>query len=369
MQNMSAWIQAFAGFAIGIAAGFAVRRARLCTFGAIEDALMGGDGRRLRVFGLALGIAILGTQALVVGGFLDPELTTYVPPALPLVAILLGGVMFGIGMAFVGTCGFGSLVRLGAGDLRALVVVIVLGGAAYATLRGILAGFRVGFLESFSLAMPEDARADAVSLSTLFLGLDIRIAIAVVAGVTLCWLALGDKRLRRAPRLLTGGIVLGLMVIAGWIATIALTDDFAGPPRPQSLTFVSTVGKALYAGLLNITNFADFGVGSVFGVVAGSCLAAWRSDELRWEAFDDDHEMRRHLTGAVLMGVGGILAGGCTIGQGLTAGSMLALSAPLAIGAMMVGARIGIAILVDGSPRDIFLRRWGHLLGKGGPAE
>ena len=369
MQNMSAWMQAFGGFAIGMAAGFAVRRARLCTFGAIEDALMGGDSRRLRVFGLALGIAILGTQGLIVGGFFDPELTSYVPTALPLVAILIGGVMFGIGMALVGTCGFGSLVRLGTGDLRSLVVILVLGGAAYATLRGVFADVRIGFLEPLSLAMPDGARSDAASLSALALGPNVRAVLAIVAGVGLCWLALGDPRLRRAPRLLSAGVVLGLMVIAGWIVTTSWVDEFAGPPRPQSLTFVSTVGKALYAGLLGITNFADFGVGTVFGVIAGSWLAAWRAAEVRWEAFDDDHEMRRHLAGAVLMGMGGILAGGCTIGQGLTAGSMLALSAPLAIGGMVVGARLGIAILVDDSPRTMLQRRWTHLLGRSDPAE
>jgi uncharacterized membrane protein YedE/YeeE len=369
MQNMSAWMQALGGFAIGGAAGFAVRHARLCTFGAIEDALMGGDSRRLRVFGLALGIAILGTQALIVGGFLDTALVSYTPPALPLAAIMIGSVMFGIGMAMVGTCGFGSLVRLGTGDLRSLVVVLVLGAAAFATLRGILAGFRIGFLESLSLPMPDGAHSDIASLLSLTLGVDTRIAIAAVAGAVLCWLALSDIRLRRAPRLVSAGIVLGLMIIAGWVTTVALSDDFAGPPRPQSLTFVSTVGKALYAGLLNVTNFADFGVGSVFGVIAGSGIAAWRTAELRWEAFDDDHEMRRHLTGAALMGVGGILTGGCTIGQGLTAGSMLALSAPLAVGGMILGARLGIAILVDGSPRDIIQRRWANLLGRSRPAE
>ena len=157
MQSLSAWIPAVCGFAIGAAVGFAVRRARLCSFGAIEDALIGGDGRRLRVFGLALGIAILGTQALVLAGVLDPQTTTYVSPALPIIAILIGSIMFGIGMAMVGTCGFGSLVRLGAGDLRSLVVVLILGAVAYATLRGLLAGFRIGILENLSLPMPDGA--------------------------------------------------------------------------------------------------------------------------------------------------------------------------------------------------------------------
>src|SRR5476651_729459 len=129
---------ALSGLVIGTAVGFTVRHAKLCSFGAIEDALMGRDGRRLRVFGLALGIAILGTQALILGQVIDANLISYTPPALPAVAIAIGSLMFGIGMAMVGTCGFGSLVRLGAGDLRSLIVVIVLGATAYATLRGVL---------------------------------------------------------------------------------------------------------------------------------------------------------------------------------------------------------------------------------------
>lgn len=364
MQDMSAWIQPLGGFAIGVAVGFAVRYARLCSFGAIEDALMGGDTRRLRIFGLALGIAILGTQALIVAGVLDPVFATYTPGSLPIVAILIGSVLFGIGMAMVGTCGFGSLVRLGAGDLRSLIVVLVLGAVAFATLRGILAGFRIGVLERLAIAMPEGTASDLASLSSRVLAFDARTIIAACAGIALCWLALGDPRLRRTPRLLSAGFVLGLLVIAGWIVTATIRDDFASVPRLQSLTFVSTIGKALFAGLVNVSNFADFGVGSVFGVVAGAALAAWRADEWQWEAFDDDREMRRHLSGAVLMGFGGILAGGCTIGQGITAGSLLALSWPFAVGGMMLGARIGIAILLDGSPRDIIQRGWTRLVSK-----
>jgi uncharacterized membrane protein YedE/YeeE len=364
MQGMAAWMQAVAGLLIGAAAGFAVRRARLCTFGAIEDALIGDDTRRLRIFGLALGIAVLGTQAMIIGGVFDPALATYTPTALPLVAILIGSVMFGVGMALVGTCGFGSLVRLGAGDLRSLIVVLILGAVAFATLRGIFAGFRINVLEQLSIAMPDTSASDIASLSSRLLGFDTRIILTTGLGIVLCWLALGDARLRRTPRLLSAGVALGLLVTAGWIVTLFITDDFAGPLRPQSLTFVSTIGKAIFASLLSVGNFVDFGVGSVFGVVAGARLAAWRSDELQWEAFDDDREMRRHLMGATLMGFGGILAGGCTIGQGLTAGSMLALSWPLAVGGMVVGARIGIAILVDGSPREIIQRGWTRLVSR-----
>jgi uncharacterized protein len=369
MQSLAAWVPGLSGFAIGAAAGFAVRHAKLCSFGAIEDALMGGDSRRLRIFGLALGIAILGTQALIIGGILDPGLTTYTSPALPLASILIGSLMFGAGMALVGTCGFGSLVRLGAGDLRSLIVILVLGATAYATLRGVLANFRIDVLERLSIAMPDRISSDMASLSSHALGFEVRAILTVAAGTGLCLLALGDARLRRAPRLLSAGIALGVLTVAGWILTGSLGDEFDVPSRPQSLTFVSTIGKALYAGVLNVSNFADFGVGSVFGVIAGSCLAAWRSTELRWEAFDDDHEMRRHLVGAGLMGVGGILAGGCTIGQGITAGSMLALSWPFAVGGMVLGARLGIALLVDGSVSEIVQRGISGLRSKKRPLE
>ncbi|WP_322515585.1 YeeE/YedE family protein [Rhodopseudomonas palustris] len=356
MQDTSAWLLALTGFGIGTCAGFFVRLARLCSFGAVEDALMGGDTRRLRIFGLALGIALIGTQALVIGGVLDPGQTNYTAAAMPLASIVLGSLLFGIGMAMVGTCGFGSLVRLGTGDLRSFVVILVLGGAAYATLRGVFSGFRITGLERLSVAMPDGVSTDLASLTRHLFGMDLRAAIAALGGGALCLLAFGDKRLRRTPRLLSAGVALGLLTVAGWLATTMLADEFAGPVHPQSLTFVSTIGKAIYAGLLNAANFADFGVGTVFGVVVGSFLAAWRADELRWEAFDDDHEMRRHIGGAALMGIGGILMGGCTIGQGITAGSMMALSWPIAIIGMMLGARMGIAVLVDGSPAELLGR-------------
>lgn len=363
MPDASVWWLVGFGLAIGASVGFAARYAKLCSFGAIEDALMGQDTRRLRVFALALGIAILGTQGLVAGGWLDPALTNYAPPAVPVLAIAAGGVMFGLGMAMVGTCGFGSLVRLGNGDLRSLVVIMIFGAAAYATLRGFLARLRIDYLETLALQMPDAARAEVASLLSRMVGADVRSLVALVCGLALCWLAIGDRRLRRTPRLMAAGIVLGLAVVAGWLVTLTASDEFA-VPRPQSLTFVSTVGKTLYAGIFHPAGFADFGVATVLGVVIGSFLAGLVNREWRWEAFDDDREMRRHVAGAVLMGIGGILAGGCTIGQGITAGSILALSWPFAIGGIVVGARLGIAILVEGSTRDALERGWRSLRGR-----
>ncbi|WP_029350151.1 YeeE/YedE family protein, partial [Bosea sp. 117] len=348
MDDLNAWWAALAGLAIGAAVGFTTRRARLCSFGAIEDALVGFDTRRLRVFGLALGIAIAGTQFLVVAGLLDPRATSYVPEALPWIGVALGGVMFGLGMALVGTCAFGSCVRLGSGDLRSLVVLLVFSATAYAMLRGTLAAYRITFGEAMALTMPLSAQADLPGLIDPILGLSSRAVAAAGVAAVLIALAVMDMRLRKARRLLAAGIVLGLGVVAGWLATEHLVDEFVHAARPQSLTFVAPAAITLYGLLLDGTMLVNFGTASIIGVIVGAFAAAHVGDEFRWEAFDDAREMRRHLLGAVLMGVGGVLCGGCTIGQGITAGSLLALSFPLAVAGMVLGARLGIAFLMEG---------------------
>ena len=356
MAPLSPWTLTLVGAVIGAACGFTARRARLCSFGAIEDVWIGGDSRRLRIFGLALAVALLGTQMLVWSGLLMPGLSTYVPNAIPWFAILLGSMLFGVGMALVGTCGFGSLVRLGAGDLRSLIVMIVFGAAAYATLRGMLAPLRIDGLERIAVAVPGSVQGDLPSvLRWLGLG-DVRLPLAAMAFLVLTGAVLIDPRLRRSPRLLLAGLTLGSSVVLGWWATGVAIDEFAANPRAQSLTFVSPVGRALYAVLTTPAGLLDFGIGTIVGVVCGSFASALFDAEFRWEAFDDHHEMRRHLLGAVLMGGGGIMAGGCTIGQGVSAGSMMALSWPLAIAGMMIGARLGIAFLMEGSIRNVFRR-------------
>ena len=352
MPALPAWSLIVLGAAIGFACGYTTRRARLCSFGAIEDAWMAGDTSRLRVFGLALATALTVTQILIVTGLLDFSATAYLPTALPWLSILIGSTLFGLGMALVGTCGYGLLIRLGSGDLRCLVVLLVFGAVGYATLRGILSGLRIDVLESAAWPMAGGQRSDLASLTGWYLGGDVRPIVTVGFVGLLLTAVVADPRLRRSPRLLTAGLVLGIGVALGWIFTAVLVDEFDMAARPQSLTFVAPVAKALYAVFFNPQGFLDFGVGSVFGVVLGAFANAQVMREFRWEAFDDDREMRRHLAGAALMGFGGITAGGCTIGQGVTAGSLMSMSWPLAVLGMMLGARLGIQVLVEGSLRE-----------------
>jgi uncharacterized membrane protein YedE/YeeE len=356
MVSAYAWSVALAGFAIGGVAGFVTQRSRLCSFGAIEDATVAGDTRRIRIFGLALGIAILFTQTLIVAGYLKPTSTNYITSAIPWIGLLFGGLIFGLGMALVGTCSFGSLVRLGSGDLRSLVVVLVFAATALAILRGVLSGVRLSVFEAFPIRFASEISSDLPSVLGQALHADLRLPLSIAIGGLLISFAAFHPRLRKSPRLLGAGVTLGLCIGLGWLATTILADEFDGPSKPQSLTFVAPVGRAIFGALLAPTTLIEFGVGSVLGVIAGSWLSAMRSNEFRWEAFDDQREMRRHLGGAALMGFGGILAGGCTIGQGLTAGSLLALSWPLAVAGMIVGARLGIVVLFEGSFRELVRR-------------
>ncbi len=356
MEAMPGWVTGAFGFLIGVAAGFFVRRARLCTFGAFEDAIAGQDTRRLKVFGLAFAVAVLATQALVLFAGLDLAQVRYLPSQMPWLAIAVGGVLFGLGMALVGTCAFGSLIRLGSGDLRSVLTLLIFSATAYAMLRGALSPLRVDYAEAITLPMPGETRSDLASLAGAALGLDIRLALAALCAGALVLIFLGDPRLRRSRRHTEAGLVLGLGVAGGWLVTGVLADEFSLVASADSLTFVAPVARSVFGFMLTSGQVPDFGTGSVFGVVAGAFLAARQAGELRWEAFDDHHEMKRHMVGAALMGMGGVLAGGCTIGQGLTAGSMLALSWPIAVIGMAVGARIGIALLIEGSLRGLLAR-------------
>jgi uncharacterized membrane protein YedE/YeeE len=370
-EALSAEAGGIMGFLFAALAAFAVRRAKLCTFGAIEDALIGGSTKRLKAFAVSLAIALLGTQALVAAGLFSPGTTSLVPLALSWLSALTGGMVFGIGMALVGTCSFGSLIRLGGGDLRALVVLATMGAVAYATARGLLAPLREG-LAAQAIALADLRHGDIPNLLQSWLGLDLRIPLTLVAsGALLLW-ALRDARFRQSRRLLLAGIALGAAIVAGWIVTGVLADPMAADYRGSSLSFVAPVGRLFFALIAGLPHWFDFGTGIVFGTIAGGGLAALTLYEWRWEAFDDHHEMRRHLVGGVLMGFGGVVASGCTIGQGLSAASLLALSAPFAVAGMVIGARLGVAFLVEADVIPVLGRRlhlWISVANRRGSAE
>ncbi|HRK24223.1 MAG TPA: YeeE/YedE thiosulfate transporter family protein, partial [Beijerinckiaceae bacterium] len=192
-----------AGFLIGVIAGFFVRRARLCSFGAIESALIGGDWRRMKVFGMALGVALVLTQTMALTGLIDPGHSTYVNARIPLLATAFGSLTFGLGMALVGTCAFGSLVRLGSGDLRALVTLMVFGALSYATLRGVLSPMRLSLFEAVTISLPGAIAGTLEAFAAAMGGALARVGLIGLLALGLVGAALLDPRLWRAPKLMT----------------------------------------------------------------------------------------------------------------------------------------------------------------------
>ncbi|MHC4054864.1 YeeE/YedE family protein [Bradyrhizobium sp. 25ACV] len=334
------------GLAAGAVLGVAGRAGRFCTLAMLEDAFYGSDFRRLKSFALAAAVALLATQALAAFGIVDLSRSIYLTASIGLGGAIIGGLMFGVGMALVGTCGFGTLVRVGGGDLRAIVVFLVLGLSALATMRGITGMLRLMLIEPLSLRLPEGSTQTLTSL--LGAGSAMRAILVVAISAALAFWALADGRLIRSPRLLASGLAVGAAIAFGWFATGWLADDEFDPARVSSLSFVAPLGDAI----LYVATFSgarlNFGIGSVAGVVAGSFAAAMLARGFRWEACDDARELKRHMIGALLMGIGGIMSMGCTIGQGLSALSTLAVSAPVTMLAIACGARLGLEFTMTG---------------------
>lgn len=348
-------ILATGGLICGMLAGMAAQYGRLCTFAAIEDVIAANDLRRARAFALSLAVGLASTQVLALSGFIDPGNAIYTASRIEVVPLVFGSILFGIGMALVGTCGFGLLVRAGAGDLRAVMMAVVLGIAAFAATGGPLSGVRVWLAEVSGIRLsraatwpellaPGKANATALVLSGILI-------------VGLVGFALSSQRVRSRPKLLVAGVLLGAAVAFGWVFTGILADPFMGH-RLESLTFVGPIGRVLLVIMGESIANAAFAVTSVLGVAAGSLIVVLARNEFRWEAFDDQREMRRHMLGATLMGIGGVMARGCTIGQGLSAFSLLSITAPIAILGMILGARIGLAYLIGRPALSRSKRTW-----------
>ncbi len=338
--NVVAAIGLFGGILLGLAA----RLGRFCTLGAIEDLLYGGSDVRLRMWVLAIGVAILGSFGLMAGGFFDPGTSFYLSREWSPLASIFGGLLFGYGMAMAGNCGYGALARFGGGDLRSFVIVLVMGLASYATLSGPLAWVRVAV---FPPAPPSSTPSGLAHVFSDMLGVSAA-PIGIVIGCVLILFALSGQMLRQDRRAVFWAVIVGLAIISAWAGTFYVnTHGFSGTPV-VSHTFSAPIGETILYGMTASGRNLSFGIGSVAGVWIGAFLGSLIKGHFRWEACDDPRELRRQIFGAAIMGVGAIIALGCTIGQGLSAFSLLAFSAPTTFAAIFVGAALGLRQLIEG---------------------
>jgi uncharacterized membrane protein YedE/YeeE len=337
-------VRTLLGFILGVALGFAARRGRFCTLGAIEDAVYGADTRRLRAWIVAIALAVAGVHVLELYAGLDLSRSIYTGPRIEWGGAIVGGLVFGLGMALAGTCGFGMLLRLGGGDLRALVVFLVMAFTAMMTMRGLTGFARLQLTEplTFEIARGSQRLPAVLGLAgdaAVFGAFALAAALAIGAGT--------HAGLLRSPRLMLTALAIGILVVAGWFATGVAGFDPFDTRRIESFSFVAPLGETVLYLMLSSGVRPDFPVGAVLGVIAGAFVATITARQFRWEAPDDPREMRRHVMGAFLMGLGGIAALGCTIGQGITGLSTLSIGSLLAIGSIFAGARLGLYWLIE----------------------
>ena len=334
---------AMIGLIGGIALGLAARIGRFCTLGAIEDVLYSSDDRRMRMWALAIGVSIIGTHMAIASGLFDLGETAYLDRVWNPVATVIGGLMFGYGMALSGNCGYGALARLGGGDLRSFMIVLVMGLSAAITLSGPLAHTRVWL---FSV---ENQASTPQGLSQLAATWGIPpLAVGLTLGAALVVLALSSRQMRQSYGHVFWGLVVGLAVLSGWLGTYWVASAGFGNEPVETHSFAAPIGDTMFYGMTASGTTLSFSVGSVLGVLLGACLGSFSKGHFRWEACEDPRELRRQIFGAAIMGVGAILAVGCSIGQGISAFSVLAFSAPVTFAAIFAGAAFGLRQLISG---------------------
>lgn len=333
------------GMGGGLLLGLAARLGRFCTMGAIEDLLYGGSDTRMRMWALAIGVAVIGSFALSTTGLLQTETSYYLSIRWMPVASVIGGLMFGYGMALAGNCGYGSIARLGGGDMRAFVIVLVMGVSAYVVLSGPLAPLRVMIFPQADVV--NDLPPGFAHLLGSWSGASVN-GIGIGIGLLIVIAALASKAFLREGKAIFWSIVVGAAITSGWAGSYWVASTGFADIQVVSHSFSAPVGESLLYFMTASARAPSFAVGSVAGVILGAFIGSLIKGHFRWEACEDPRELRRQIIGAALMGVGAVLALGCTVGQGLSAFSMLAFSAPVTFLAIFAGAALGLRQLIEG---------------------
>ena len=351
-------VVALGGFVLAFIFGAVANRTNFCTMGAVSDVVNMGNWARMRMWLLAIAVAILGTHALQLAGMIDLSKSFYVRPNVTWLSYILGGFLFGVGMTLGSGCGSKTLVRVGAGSLKSLVVFVFFGIAAYMTLKGLFAIWRSRWIDPVAtdLAAHSLPRQDLPTLIAAWTGANlagVELAVALAVAAALLAFVFRDRAFRTSFDHILGGTVVGLVVVGGWYVTghlgfgenpDTLENTFFGTNSRtiESLSFTAPVGYVLELLLLwsDKSLTVTFGIAATIGIIAGSFAYAIASRTFRWEGFAGAEDTANHVIGGLLMGFGGVTALGCTIGQGLTGFSTLAVGSILAFLAIVAGSAL-----------------------------
>lgn len=329
------------GLLIGLTYGSVGLLSGFCLLSGLRGLWAEGDGRLIRSYALALAVAIMAAQGLAAGGFVDLGKSIYLQPTFSAPLMFLGGLLFGYGMVMANGCASRALVLLGRGNLRSFVVVIVIGIVAQMTLKGLIAPLRIAALQAMQTTVNVTSLPALMSSFGLH-GAPARIFAGAVVSAALVIFAFAYQPFRRSPGQILAGAAIGLLVAAGWFATGYLGADDFNPAPVTSLTFIAPIADLLQYMMLSTGLTLNFGIAAVAGVFAGSLATALLSGGFRLEGFNSPRHMLRSAGGAALMGAGGAMAYGCSIGQGLTGLSTLALSSFVAVAGILFGTAAGL---------------------------
>jgi len=330
-----------AGLVIGLVYGVAGLLSGFCLMSSMRGFLTDGDGRLVRTYALAIAVAIVASQFLAGNGLVDLGKSSYLQQSFSAPVLFLGGLLFGYGMVLSNGCGSRALVLLGRGNLRSFVVVIVLAIAAQMTLKGLIAPARIALVQASQMTVSANSLPSLLRMIGVTESLSRALAAAATV-IALVLFAFAHPAFRRSPGQIAAGVIVGLLVAAGWYVTGYLGADDFNPVPVTSLTFVAPIADSLQYAMLSTGLTPNFGVATVAGVFAGSLVTALATGRFKLEGYSSPRHMLRSGTGAALMGIGGVMAFGCSIGQGLTGVSTLALGSFVAVAGILLGTAAGL---------------------------
>ena len=344
------------GFVGAMIFGAVANKTHFCTMGSISDWINIGTKNRFRAWMLAMAITLVGTQMMVALGWIDITESIYLGSNFNWAGYMVGGLIFGIGMTIGSGCGQRSLVRAGGGNLKSVVVLLVMGITAYTTLRGLFAPIRIELSALTSIDLAEQGLPDQGIATILSSWIDVDaqtillvLTLLIATGVLL--FAFADRSYRKDFDNILAAFTIGFLVTGGWYVTGVIGNDEFEPVPIESLTFIAPSGNTINYVMTFTGATINFGIAVVLGVIAGSLLYAIATKSFRIETFASRGDLINHLVAGLLMGFGGVLAAGCTIGQGITGMSTLALGSLLALISIIAGSALTIKMqyhMMDG---------------------